>query len=465
MKLSVIMPVYNEVATIKEIVRRVMRVRIPKELIIVDDGSTDGTREKLKEIASLPAEELGAGPQERIRIFFHRRNKGKGAAIRTGLKHCTGDIIIIQDADLEYYPEEYHRVIQPIMDGRADVVYGSRFLGTHRVYMFTHYLANLVLNFLANLLYNTILTDMETCYKAFRADVIKGIKLRSDGFGFEAEVTARIFQRQLRVYETPISYSGRTYEEGKKITWRDGVRTLYWLLACKLSRFDEENQSTLAESILRKYPRFLLSKISPFIGNRVLEIGSGSGNMTTLLIGRRLIVASDKSPERVSFLRNRFVEGENLRILQYDLTEPPPAELKEGFDTVLCMNVLEHVEDDSRAVASLRELVSPGGKVVIVVPAYRALFSGMDRALGHFRRYDMRRITQLLAENGLAPKEMRYLNMLAAVGWLLNGKIMRRKTLPRFQMWLFDKMTTLLKLEDFVKAPFGLSILAVAEKT
>jgi glycosyltransferase involved in cell wall biosynthesis len=224
MKLSVIMPVYNESATLRQIVDRVLAVPIELELICVDDGSSDGSREILEEIATAHA------PQ--VKVFYQPRNLGKGAALRRGIHEATGDFVVIQDADLEYDPAEYPQLLEPLVAGRADVVYGSRFLGAgpHRVLYFWHSVGNWLLTLLSNMLTNLNMTDMETCYKAFRREVIQTIPLEENRFGFEPEVTVKIAKRRLRVYEVGISYSGRTYEEGKKIGWRDGFRALWVLL-------------------------------------------------------------------------------------------------------------------------------------------------------------------------------------------------------------------------------------------
>ncbi len=222
-KLSVVIPVYNEEQWVRELIRRVRAVPIPKEIVVVDDCSKDGTRDILKELAS-----------DEVRVVYQDVNQGKGAALREGFKHCTGDVIIVQDADLEYDPAEYPRLVQPILDNRADVVFGSRFIGeSHRVLYFWHSVANRVLTMLSNMFTNLNLTDMETCYKVFRRGVLAGINLKSNRFGFEPEITAKIARKRnpsWRIYEVPISYSGRTYEEGKKIGLKDAITALYCIL-------------------------------------------------------------------------------------------------------------------------------------------------------------------------------------------------------------------------------------------
>ncbi len=229
MKLSVLIPVFNEVNTVEEAIRRVRNNRLPKEIIVIDDGSTDGSRELLQR---LDTETQGENdPLNDLKILYQPFNQGKGAAIRSGIEHVTGDIVIIQDADLEYDPEDYTKLIGPILSGQADVVYGTRFSGggAHRVLFFWHFVGNQIVTFLSNVLTNLNLSDMEVGYKVFRAEVLKNVEIKSKRFGFEPEVTVKVAKRQCRVYEVPISYHGRTYAEGKKITWKDGFAAFYFL--------------------------------------------------------------------------------------------------------------------------------------------------------------------------------------------------------------------------------------------
>ncbi len=229
MLLSVVIPVYNEAKTVVELVQRVQEAPFDKELIMVDDGSKDGTRDVLREIEA---------QYDNVRVIFHEANTGKGGALRTGFQHVQGDIVLIQDADLEYNPAEYPALVRPILDGRADVVYGSRFLGeVHRVHLFWHYLGNKFLTLLSNMMTNLNLTDMETCYKVFRTEVLRSIQdLQQNRFGFEPEITAKISRGRWRIYEVPITYQGRDYAEGKKIGWRDGFSAIWCIMKYGLGR-------------------------------------------------------------------------------------------------------------------------------------------------------------------------------------------------------------------------------------
>jgi len=241
MKLSVLMPAYNEINTIKDILRKVHNVDIDKEIIVVDDFSTDGTREFLRDLQENDGlisanDNYSEAKIDNLKVIYHEENLGKGAAINNGLQQISGDVMIIQDADLEYEPEEYHKLLAPILNGHADVVYGSRFMGgsPHRILFFWHSIGNKILTFMSNMFTNLNLTDMETCYKMIKREVIDQITIKESGFGIEPEITAKISKLDARVYEVGISYYGRTFEEGKKISWRDGFRAVYCIIRYNL---------------------------------------------------------------------------------------------------------------------------------------------------------------------------------------------------------------------------------------
>jgi glycosyltransferase involved in cell wall biosynthesis len=240
MVLSIIVPCYNEIKFLPEVLKRVEETPYDKEIILVDDGSTDGTREYLKELqgpleSSNPQEQ--ASPATAIKVVFHEHNMGKGAALRTGMNLCTGDVIIIQDADLEYDPRDYGRLLEPILEGQADVVYGSRFMGgPHRVFFFWHFIGNRAVTLLSNMFTNLNLTDMETGYKVFRREIVKDVRIESNRFGVEPEITAKMAKKRARIYEVPISYYGRGYEEGKKITWKDGIKAFFTIVKYNVFR-------------------------------------------------------------------------------------------------------------------------------------------------------------------------------------------------------------------------------------
>src|SRR3989338_3279276 len=303
MKLSIIMPVYNEIRTIKQIIKLVTQSSLEKELIIIDDGSTDGTKEYLQQLKHMDLKQ--------IRILFQNGNMGKGAALIKGFAEAKGDIIIIQDADLEYNPFEYNILIKPILEGKADIVYGSRFLGAPRgVMFFWHDIGNKLLTFLINICNNLNLTDMETGFKVFKTDVIKEICLKSNRFGFEPEITVKVARMGYCIFEVPISYNGRNFSEGKKIKLKDGLlaicQIVYYSFFDKTYRENIDKMTLYKMAKAKRYNQWSYNKIKPFLGQTILEIGSGIGNMTKYLIGKKLIVATDINYAYVKILHRKF---------------------------------------------------------------------------------------------------------------------------------------------------------------
>src|SRR6516162_5673164 len=399
MLLSVLIPVYNERTVVERSLDQVLAAPLPpeieRELVIVDDCSTDGTWAILQRLAE---------SDRRIRLYRHEVNQGKGAAVRTAISKATGDFCLVQDADLEYDPFEYPKLLRPLLDGRADAVFGSRYLAGEqmRILPFWHSMINKALTGISNMFCNLNLTDMETCYKVFRTDLLKSIPIRSDRFGFEPEIAMKSAKRKFRIYEVPISYHGRTYEEGKKIGWKDGIKALavvfkFWLI-------DDLYAAPYGRGVLNnltgtpQYLSWLALKVRPHVGDEVLEIGAGIGNLTGRLMARRMLyVAGEQDPLHLHALRNRFLRTPNVAVQRIDPESAADlAGLENCFDTVLCLNVMEHLQDPASVLDRLGAALKPGGALVMLVPNVAGLYGTLDRSLGHKRRYSAADARQLM---------------------------------------------------------------------
>jgi glycosyltransferase involved in cell wall biosynthesis len=465
LRLSVLVPLYNEEEFVAPIIERVLEAPLPdgmdREVIVVDDGSSDGSAEIVAEMAARHPE---------IRLVRHERNRGKGAAIRTAIEHARGDFSIIQDADLEYDPREYVHVLRPLLEGKADVVYGSRFMivGERRVLYFWHSVANRLLTELCNLVADVNLTDMETCYKAFRTSLLKSIPIRSERFGIEPELTIKTARRQVRIYETPVSYHGRTYEEGKKIGLKDALEAVFVILRYAFTNDLYKDSGPDILHALSKAPRFnrwMGDTIRPYVGERVLEIGAGIGNLTRVLIPRvKCYVAADIDPEHMARLATRFQHRHNLHVRHCDLAEPSDFAGLGGMDTVVCLNVLEHIEDDMQGLRNIHSALAKDGRAIVLVPHGQEIFGTLDAALGHYRRYSHEELRQKMEQAGFRVERILDFNRISRPGWYVSGKLLKRTTLGAMQMKLFDQLVWLWRRID-QRLPWPpTSIIAIAVK-
>ena len=464
--LSILVPLYNEEEFIGPLLERVLAAPLPtgvaREIVVVDDGSTDGSAEIVEAMAAA---------QPGIRLVRHARNQGKGAAIRTAIAAASGEFAIVQDADLEYDPREYPKLLNPLLEGKADAVYGSRFMisGERRVLYFWHALANHLLTGLCNVVADLNLTDMETCYKAFRTSLVRSIPIRSERFGIEPELTIKLARREVRIYETPVSYHGRTYEEGKKIGLWDAVEAVFVILRYAFTSdiYNSSGPETLnALAGASRFNAWMAETIRPYVGKRVLEIGAGIGNLTRLLVPRRqCYVATDIDPEHLARLKVRFHHRPNLRVAHCDLAAPGDfAAMAGGMDSVVCLNVLEHVEDDLQALRNMHGALAPGGRAIVLVPRRAGDLRQprpRPRPLPPLFREELR---EKMERCGFRVERILEFNRISRPAWYVSGRVFHRSSLGVWQMKVFDRLVWLWRRLDGV-LPWGpTSIIAIGVK-
>lgn len=464
MKLSILIPVYNERRTLRTLIGKVLAVKMPCEfeIIAVDDCSRDGSREILSELAA---------EDSRIKVYFQEKNGGKGNAIHKAISHMTGDIAIVQDADLEYDPNEIPRVITPILEGHADACFGSRYAGreTRRVLYYWHTVINKTLTWLTNIVTDLDLTDMETCYKAVRADILKQTPLQMKRFGIEPELTVRLSQWGARIYEVPISYAGRTYAEGKKITWKDGLQALWVIYWAKfINRTFTTHEGYFHEKAVRgpKVNHWMFETIRSFVGQNVVEAGCGIGNLTELMLNKESLTCFDIDPLYVELIQRRFAHLENFAAHRVDLQETSlhDLKLKQRPDTVICLNVLEYLSDDCKALKNLYEMLEPGGNLILMVPQHKWLFGALDKKIGHNRRYDRDELSEKLASIGFELRKIDDFNRSGFLGWLLYSRLLGSSNIPSTAMKSFNFLLPIARHLDKLGMIPAVTLLAIARK-
>ena len=468
LSLSILCPVFNERHLVGASLTRVLEFESPLvsrlELIAVDDCSTDGSWEALNE--------LGGG-DSRVRVYRHDRNRGKGAAVRTALEHATADVCIVHDADMEYNPDDIPSLLRPFIEEGADAVFGSRFLAApyRRALMHRHTVMNKALTSASNWLTDLNLSDVETCYKAVQTHLLKSIPLRSNDFRFEIELTFKLAKRRARIFEVPIRYTPRSYEEGKKIRAKDGPLALAAMLRYSLidDIYDEDEYGSNILADLqdaRRFNKWLADTVRPHIGDRVLELGAGIGTLTSQFIPRELYVASDINPNYLHYLRAYATGKPYLRVAKIDAQDAEDfSDLTGVFDTVLMINVLEHVSNEQHALANLFRALQPGGRAIILVPQDPRLFNSLDTVLEHRERYTASGLRRSLEQAGFRVNQIFDFNRLSVPAWFLSGHILKRKRFSRIQLKILEVLMPAVRRFDRLLPWQGLSVVGIGVKS
>jgi glycosyltransferase involved in cell wall biosynthesis len=466
-RLSVLVPVYNERHVVEGSLHRVQMLEheliSSLQIIVVDDCSTDGTWNVLERVAA---------EDSRITLLRHERNQGKGAAIRTALAYATGDITVVHDADFEYNPADIPALLLPFAEEGADAVFGSRYLSApyRRALMHRHTTMNKMLTSASNWLTDLNLTDLETGYKAVNTMLLKSIPLRSNDFRFEVEIVFKLAKRRARIFEVPIRYTPRTYVEGKKIRARDGLLALGAMLRHSLVddlyAVDEYGSHILAHlERARRFNIWLGSTLRPYVGERVLEIGAGIGSMTNQFIPRDLYVASDINPNYLRYLNSYSIGKPYLHVREVDATRTEHfMDLHEQFDTVLIINVLEHLPNEDQVLRHLWSALAPGGRIIVLVPYGQRLYGSLDEALGHLKRYSEDELRETMTRAGFAVEKIFDFNRASVPGWWFNGKILGRRNFSRVQIKILELLMPVLRRIDGIWPWHGQSVVGIGRK-
>ncbi len=473
--LAVIVPAYNEQYLIETSLARLKILGESPHLhrvqvIVVDDGSQDATEKAIARFRNSLETERAPHKIEWLWLR-HEQNSGKGASIRTALSHVDTELVVIHDADLEYHPQDLLQMVELFLYEDADAVFGSRFMsgGYKRALFFRHALGNKLLTFLCDVVSDLNLTDMETCYKMARADLLKSIPLESSTFDVEPELAIKLAKRGARIFEVPISYSGRTYREGKKIGWKDGARALWAILRYGVSSniYTEDARGGEILERMNQAPRFtrwMADVVRPYVGDRVLEIGAGIGNMSVNLMPRSIYWATDVNPYYLNYLETLRPTRPYMHVAQTDGMKPESFPVGQNFDTVVCLNVVEHIEDDLGALRNVRDALVDGGTAVVLVPFGPKIFGSLDEVLGHCRRYTEEQLAAVARQAGFEVEHILKFNRPGVPAWWFNGKVLRRKTFGLGQIRLLNILTPIFRIIDpWLPLP-PLSLIAILRK-